>query len=107
MKVIKISRYVVVVFTALVFALSTPQTTQAQWTQSNTAHAWSGFMNNFLYTDADGFNQFTIYAGSNRPNGMWESAELIEMAEDGNRVPKTGITIGTKLKMQKCPSQTT
>jgi hypothetical protein len=23
------------------------------------------------------------------------------MPEDGNRVPKTGITIGTKLKMQK------
>jgi hypothetical protein len=24
-----------------------------------------------------------------------------EMPEDGNRVPKTGIAIGTKLKMQK------
>jgi len=24
------------------------------------------------------------------------------MPEDGNRVPKSGITIGTKLKMQRC-----
>lgn len=26
----------------------------------------------------------------------------IEMAEDGNRVPKTGISIGTKLKNAEC-----
>ena len=55
----------------------------AQWTASNTSHAWSGYNNTFLFTNSSGHDQFRVKEGStSTPTSTWESAEEIELAVD-------------------------
>ena len=87
MKAIGISRRLLsalCIFTAALFVLSSALPASAQWTVSNTQHAWGGYNNAFLFTDADGTSKQFSYVYNDHPNtsGMWESAQQIQLAID-------------------------
>jgi predicted alpha-1,6-mannanase (GH76 family) len=66
--------------TLLLFAGS--NSASAQWTTSDTIHAWAGMNNNFLYQDSSGYDHFAETVGGSTQSGFWQQAEEIEMAVD-------------------------
>src|SRR5579875_2719539 len=61
---------------AAIFLLGTSMAASAQWTASNTSHAWSGYNNAFLFTNSKGHDQFRVKQGSTgTPTSTWESAQ--------------------------------
>jgi predicted alpha-1,6-mannanase (GH76 family) len=58
-------------------------TASAQWTVSNTSHAWAGYNNTFLFTNSKGHDQYRVKQGSTgTPTSTWESAQQIDIAVD-------------------------
>jgi hypothetical protein len=68
---------------AIMTLLGGNMTASAQWTASNTSHAWAGYNNTFLFTNSHGHDQFRVKQGSTgTPTSTWESAQQIDVAVD-------------------------
>jgi hypothetical protein len=68
---------------ALALVLGATRPAAAQWTVSNTSHAWSSYNGSYLYLEPDGYSKvFTTTEGGTTAEGFWTFAEEIEMAED-------------------------
>jgi predicted alpha-1,6-mannanase (GH76 family) len=71
------------------FVLGGSIAASAQWTVSNTSHAWSGYNNNFLFTNSSGHDQFRAKETGTTATGFWMYAEQIELAVDAYYWAKT------------------
>ena len=69
-------------FIALLFALGAASPASAQFTLDDSYAAWVGFTNTFIYVNSDGSQDFHEKEGGTSMNGFWETAELIEIADD-------------------------
>ncbi len=67
---------------AMLFVLGGSIAASAQWTASNTSHAWSGYNNNFRFTNSSGQDQFRAKESGTTATGFWMYADQIELAVD-------------------------
>ena len=85
------TRSMLCIFTALVFVLGATRQASATWTAGNAQSAWTGYQNAFLLLEGDGYSRiFVKQQGGTTPEGLWTFAEEIEVAEDAyNQNPTT------------------
>ena len=75
------TRSMLCIFTALVFVLGATHSASAQWTTGDVKAIWSGYNNAFYYTDSNG-GYYRNLQGGTTPSFFWILAEEIEVAED-------------------------
>jgi hypothetical protein len=77
-------RYAWHVAAAVLMLLAGTHSALAQWTVGNVANAWSAYNSQYLYSSpSSAYEHFATTIGGSTPDTFWQSAEEIDMADDG------------------------